>query len=52
MALGNLFNTPLEEILQAPAARAVYDGFSARRAVTPLCRRCGYRTRFTTGGQQ
>jgi len=50
MALGNLFETPLEEILQSKAARAVYDGFSARRAVTPLCRRCGYRTRFTTGG--
>ena len=52
MALGNLLQTPLEEILNGMAARAVYDGFSARKAVTPLCRRCGYRTRFTPGGQK
>ena len=26
--------------------KALYDGFSCRRAVEPLCRRCGYSTRF------
>ena len=47
MALGNLFTTPLSDILQSPRARAIYDGFSRREAVEPLCRRCGYAARFT-----
>ena len=45
--LGNLFTQELEEILASPRARAIYEGFSQRRAVEELCRRCGYRTRFT-----
>ena len=44
--LGNLFETPLEEILASPRARAIYEGFSRRRAVEPLCRSCGYARRF------
>ena len=44
--LGNLYQQSLEEILSTPRARAIYDGFSQRRAVEPLCRRCGYRSRF------
>ena len=44
--LGNLLHEPLEEILQGPRARAVYDGFSRRRAAETLCRRCGYARRF------
>ena len=39
--LGNLFEQPLDEILGSPRARAIYDGFTKRRAVEPLCRRCG-----------
>lgn len=46
IALGNLFEQPLADILQSPRAKALYDGFSCRRAVEPLCRRCGYSTRF------
>ncbi len=45
--LGNLFTQELDEILASPRARAIYEGFSRRRAVEELCRRCGYRTRFT-----
>lgn len=45
-ALGNLFIQSLDEILQSPRARAIRDGFSGRRAVEPLCRRCGYARRF------
>lgn len=45
--LGNLYQQSLEEILDGPRARALYDGFSQRRAVEPLCRRCGYRKRFS-----
>jgi len=46
LALGNLFAQELEEILNSPRAKAIYDGFSARKAVEPLCRRCGYADRF------
>ena len=46
IALGNLFQNSLEEILAADRARAIYDGFSNRTAVEPLCRRCGYARRF------
>lgn len=44
--LGNLFDTPLETILGGSRARALFEGFSSRRAVEPLCRTCGYAQRF------
>ena len=47
IALGNLFEQELDEILNSPRARAIYDGFSRRQAVEELCRRCGYARRFT-----
>ncbi len=47
IALGNLFDSPLDAILSAPRAKALYDGFSARRTVEPLCAGCTYRERFT-----
>lgn len=40
--LGNLFKQDLEEILDSPRARAIYEGFSQQRAVEDLCQRCGY----------
>jgi radical SAM protein with 4Fe4S-binding SPASM domain len=43
LALGNLHATPLAEILDSPRARAIREGFAAKRLVEPLCRRCGYR---------
>ncbi len=46
LALGNILEQPLDEILSSPRARAIYEGFSQRRAVEPLCRRCGYRKKF------
>lgn len=46
IALGNLFREPLEQILNSPRAKALYDGFSRRCAPEPLCRRCGYARRF------
>ena len=46
LALGNLFDRPLEEILSSPRATAIYEGFSRRRAAEDLCRRCGYARRF------
>ena len=47
IALGNLFDTPLDEILSSPRAKAIYDGFSRRHAVEALCQTCGYATRFS-----
>ena len=44
--LGNLYRQTMEEILNGPRAREIYDGFSRRRAVEELCRRCGYARRF------
>lgn len=46
IALGNLFRQDMDEILESPRAKAIYEGFSGRRAVEPLCRRCGYARRF------
>ncbi len=46
LALGNLFETSLEEILNTPKAQAIYHGFSEKRAVEELCRKCGYARRF------
>ena len=47
LALGNLFTSELGDILDSPRAKALYDGFSHRRAVEPLCRTCGYAKRFS-----
>ena len=46
LTLGNLFEENLEDILENPRAKAIYEGFSKGRAVEPLCKRCGYATRF------
>ena len=46
MALGNLFDQPVEEILASPRAAAIREGFSRRRPAEELCRRCGYAARF------
>lgn len=46
IALGNLFTESLEDILESPRARAIYEGFQKNKAVEPLCRRCGYARRF------
>ena len=47
--LGNLFTTPLTDILNSPRAKAIYDGFSNRTPSEDLCRRCGFATRFNKG---
>lgn len=46
LALGNLLEQDLQEILDAPRAKAIYEGFSRRKAMEELCRRCGYARRF------
>ena len=46
IALGNIFQTPLTQILFGERAQALYKGFSARQPSEELCRRCGYAKRF------
>ena len=46
LALGNIFRQEMEEILDSPRAKAIYEGFSKKEAAEPLCRRCGYARRF------
>lgn len=46
IALGNLFRESMEEILESPRAKAIYEGFSQRKAAEELCRKCGYARRF------
>ena len=46
ISLGNLLAEELEDILAKPRAQSIYNGFSAREAVEPLCRCCGYARRF------
>jgi radical SAM protein with 4Fe4S-binding SPASM domain len=46
IALGNIHRQRLEDILAAPRATAIREGFSRRQALDPLCRRCRYKQRF------
>ena len=47
LALGNLYTQELEDVLASPRAQALREGFSRRAPTEPLCRRCGYATRFS-----
>ena len=47
IALGNLLEDSLDNIMSTDRAKAIYDGFSKRQAVEELCRKCGYARRFT-----
>ncbi len=42
IALGNLFETPLAEILTSPRAAALRKSFETKQITEPLCQRCGY----------
>ena len=46
LALGNLLHQDMEEILNSPRAKTIYEGFSHREAAEELCRKCGYARRF------
>lgn len=40
--LGNIFESDLDEILSSKRAKDIYNGFSERKAVEELCKRCGF----------
>ncbi len=46
IALGNIFETDINEILSSERAVNIRTGFMKRRATEPLCRRCPYARRF------
>jgi radical SAM protein with 4Fe4S-binding SPASM domain len=46
LALGNVQEAPFAELIDSVRARQIKEGFSQRRAVEDLCRRCGYRKKF------
>lgn len=46
IALGNIFETPLQTILESERVSLMYEGFSNRKAVEDLCKKCGYAQRF------
>lgn len=47
MALGNVFETPLTDILGNARSTAIINGFRAKRAVEPLCMHCSFKERFS-----
>ena len=46
IGLGNIYEKPVEEILNSPRATAMREGFACRKATEELCRKCGYARRF------
>lgn len=47
LALGNIHESSMEEILESPRTKAIINGFRQRKASEELCRKCGYARRFT-----
>lgn len=47
IALGNIFKTPFQDIIESERSQRIYDGFSKRRAVEKLCQSCGYAKRYS-----
>lgn len=45
--LGNIFDTPLPEILQSERYQNLIKGFRNHRITEPLCQKCTYRLRFS-----
>lgn len=43
--LGNIFEEDFKDIIESEKAVRIHEGFSNRKAVEDLCKRCGYATR-------
>ncbi len=46
ITLGNIYETPIREIIASERAEKILSGFDKRCAVEELCRKCGYARRF------
>lgn len=44
--LGSIFEKSFKDILEGERAKNIFEGFSNRKAVEDLCKKCGYATRF------
>ena len=44
--LGNIFKTPIDEILESDRAIKLREGFKQKKLVEDLCKRCGFIRRF------
>lgn len=44
--LGNIFKTDIKDILNSKRAKNIYDGFSNRKSIEKLCKKCQYAQRF------
>lgn len=44
--LGNINENNFKQIIEGKRAKALFKGFSERKVVESLCRKCGYRKRF------
>ena len=44
--LGNIFDSPIEEILNGDKAVKIKNGFQCKKATEELCRKCSYARRF------
>lgn len=47
IALGNVFNSDIEEILNSERAKEFYRSVSSRRCPSSICESCGYAARFS-----
>lgn len=47
MALGNIFEQDIRQILSSERAVKIKEGFAKKRAAEELCKRCGYARRFS-----
>lgn len=45
--LGNIYKEELKDILEGERARKIFEGFSGRKRVEELCKRCGYSEVFS-----
>lgn len=45
--LGNIFETPFQDIIEGERAQKILNGFQKHRVVEELCQKCSYRQRFT-----
>lgn len=46
MPLGNIFEDSIENIVNSPRAKNIYNGFTNHKAVEPLCQSCGYMKKY------
>ncbi len=46
IALGNIFETPIDAIIDSPRAKAMYKGFTDRKVEEELCQKCGFARKF------